>query len=304
MKPVALVTGATGFIGGALAAKLHETHEVVCIVRNGDQTSTNIDGLHIIGGPLEDLSVCERAIVQYQPDVVYHLAAQAMVGIAKRDPFHTFESNVRGTYNLLEAFRRHHKPGSGMVVASSDKAYGELPSGQYRESDPLNGIGIYDCSKACTDMITQSYAKSFNLPISIVRAGNVYGPGDTEKTRIVPSMISDVMAGKNITIMSDGTPIRDYIYIDDVVAGYMFVKPSWRRAYNLATGIETSVKDLAQTLLEVAGMSSFAYDILSVRTGEIQRQVLSPARLRNDGFETKVSLREGLKRTLNAAVNK
>lgn len=315
-----VVTGATGFIGGHLAQDLatewtdngHGHHRVIVLARDGEDPKY---ATHVVRGKLEDLQTCERLIAEFQPDGVFHLAAQAIVGIAKRDPFNTLETNVRGTYNLLEAFRRHRTPYSKMVVASSDKAYGELTLNHdaYTEGMALQGSSPYDVSKSCTDLIAQSYGDTYKVPIAIIRAGNVFGPGDDDRSRIIPSMIDDVLNRRPITIMSDGTPVREYLYVRDVVKGYRAAYDRhefyFSRAYNLGTGKAYSVLELAETFVE--GLRTLAKDKYSIngfptqcaydvenylkmfearpiievkgtRTGEIQRQVLDPTRAHNE----------------------
>lgn len=312
-----VITGATGFIGGHLANDLlkewdpngYSHHRVVTLVRDGDPPI----GSEIVRGELEDLRTCERLIAEYEPDGVFHLAAQAIVGVGNRDPLGTLESNVRGTYNLLEAFRRHRKSDAKMVVASSDKAYGELPEDRdsYDEWMPLEGRGIYDVSKTCTDLITQSYGLTYSLPIAIIRAGNVYGPGDDEPSRIIPSLCQDVLNRRPLTIRSDGTPIREYLHVRDVVLGYRAAyehhDPKTVQAYNLGTGDARSVRNMAEVFLAMLKRvakepysysgypSQLSYDVasyldrfqkldepiiqvLGTRTGEIQKQVLDPTK--------------------------
>lgn len=308
----ALVTGATGFVGGRLAVRLLERgDQVVTLCRDGDPPA----GCEVVRGELEDLRTCERAINEHQPDMIFHLAAQAIVPHAKRDPFSTLETNVRGTYNLLEAYRRHRKHRSTLVVASSDKAYGELRERAYYEDDPLAGRGPYDVSKSCTDLIAQSYAFEYHIPIGVVRAGNIYGPGDSDKTRIIPTIVDSLTKGNPVEILSDGSPIRDYIWIDDVVDGYLrtasYVSPisgardaEWPFCVNLAGGEPVSVLDLVRIATEewkaLRDLSHY-YDpvIKGTRTGEINTQILSTSRARAKlGWRPSVPLREGLRRTL------
>lgn len=270
MSRTYVVTGATGFVGGHLARELMEMgHRVVALVRDG----TPPEGCDVVRGELEDLRTCERLVVGSRCDGVFHLAAQAIVGVGVRDPFGTFESNVRGTYNLLEACRRHlhHQP---IVVASSDKAYGELRShgtpGKvgYLETDPLDGRSPYDCSKSCTDLIAQSYAWTYNLNLAIVRAGNIYGPGDTDLSRIVPSVVDDIVNERQPRVMSDGTPVRDYLYVADATAGYRDVA-EWLHmlddtgakfwpgeAFNLAGGDPMTVLELVSVIQQQAKRAS------------------------------------------------
>ncbi len=299
-----VVTGGSGFVGWALVDRLVDLgDEVLCLQRD------DAVGAQCVRGELEDLRACERLINEHRPDVVYHLAAQAIVGHAKRDPHATLESNVRGTYNILEAFRRHRTRDAVMVVASSDKAYGEIPFGEqsYKETDPLHGTGPYDVSKSCADLITQSYAATYDLPIGIVRAGNIYGPGDKDRTRIIPSVIADLKAGRVPTIRSDGTPVRDYLYIDDAVTAYRDVA-RWlvgqrRSAYpfNFSGGEPVSVLKLVRMMMDAVGMKDNPI-ITRERQYEIQTQVLQCHKAKAVlGWTPKFSLRTGLNQTILAA---
>jgi CDP-glucose 4,6-dehydratase len=324
-----VVTGATGFIGGALARRLvNDGHRVVAICRDGDPPR----GCEIVRGDIEDLRTVERAVVEEQPDGIFHLAAQPIVGHATRDPYATMETNIRGTYGVLEAFRRHRKWNTRLVVASSDKAYGELPAGSpaYTEDMPLRGRGPYDVSKTCTDLLAQSYGMSYSLPIAIIRAGNVYGPGDDDLTRIIPSLCDNVIRKEPLTINSDGSPVREYLYVDDVVDGYVaaFEKygEPWARAFNLGTDEAVSVKNLAlefvDMLRKIERRVFFDTDrelhyhvcdylkmfngnlirILGTRTGEIQTQILDDRRARKEiGWAPSRGRLHGMHDTLNAA---
>lgn len=282
-----LVTGASGFIGGALTRKLTRLgHEVYAIVRDHDAHARPIRG------DISDPTVCRRAVTTAQPDVVFHLAAQAKVGYAKINRLETMESNVRGTYNLLEAVQTC-APFAKVIVASSDKAYGSMGDRPYREDDPLQGQGIYDVSKTCTDLIARAYAESCGLEISVVRCGNVYGPGDTDLSRLVPSVCNDLTLGRRPTIMSDGTPVRDYLYIEDAVSAYTAVM-DWMlardfnrfEAWNFASGIQLSVLEMTELLMEEAvdlyGALSFTDGphVRGERRGEIQEQRLDCTKAR------------------------
>lgn len=310
-----LITGATGFIGGALARRLlHDGHTVTALTRG----RVPPEGCDPAFGDLTDLPSVERAMVRAESEAVFHLAAQAIVPYAKRDPWATFESNVRGTYNLLEAFRRH-APFATCVVASSDKAYGELslpPSRHgpgYDEEDAMAGRGPYDCSKSCADLISQSYLIEHGLRIGIVRAGNVYGSGDANPTRIVPSIIRDIVRGVAPRILSDGTPVRDYLHVDDAVEGYLAVQryvasnrvtPLATRAFNLSGGEPVSVTELVEIAMSEAEDLGLAPNdgpvVLGQRVGEIQHQALNTRLARSElGWSPQVTLRQGIRRLLN-----
>ena len=321
-----VVTGATGFIGCRLAEMLtwKRGNRVVALCRDGKPP----EGCEIVRGEIEDLRTCERLINETRPDGIFHLAAQAMVEHAKRDPFATLEANVRGTYNLLEAFRRHGRDLTRFVMASSDKAYGELPVGYeaYDEEMPLEGRGPYDVSKSCADLIAHSYGLTYELPIAVVRAGNVYGPGDRDLSRIVPSLLADMVNHRPLTIRSDGTPVRDYVYVDDVARGYIAAFENHTgnrpRAYNLAGHSPLSVVELAEEILRTdrswserqwfgwqdqaksavrwyVQSDKASIEVLGTRTGEIQRQVLDPTRADLElGWKAKTSLSQGIEQTL------
>lgn len=319
-----LVTGASGFVGGHLTRRLRELGHDVWTLVHDEEPFIALVRTHRIRGSLTEVSTCERAVVESRADVVFHLGAQAIVPIARRDPLNTLEANVRGTYNLLEAFRRYRVPGSVIVVASSDKAYGEVPrvpivSGAlgrehetlvprpYSETDPLEGRGPYDVSKSCADLIAQSYAHEFHLPVGIVRAGNIYGPGDRDMTRIVPCVASALAQGEAPVLTSDGTPVRDYLYVDDAVAAYQDV---WGfvsglpdcvgSAFNFSGGEPISAEGLARLAIDVVGKTGALEPMITgTRTGEIQDQVLDSRKARMAlGWRPRTGLREGLRRTI------
>ncbi len=273
-----LVTGASGFLGQHLVDwLLMQGCDVWTIIHDVD-VRRPLYRERVIRGSIEDLTCCERALVESQADAVFHLAAQAIVPHARRNPIATLETNIRGTYNVLEAFRRHRVKGSAIVVASSDKAYGEA-SGCYREGDPLQGRGPYDVSKSCADLIAQSYAMEFGLPVGIVRAGNIYGPGDLDMTRIVPSVARALARKQAPVLTSDGTPVRDYLYVNDAVSAYWVLFDYVRKygsgalAFNFSGGEAVSVRDLTMRAIRLAGEDVEPL-VLGERCGEIQHQVL------------------------------
>lgn len=281
-----LVTGASGFIGGAIVRRLlQQGHRIHTIIRDGDF----VVGCEQVRGDISDPMLCRRAVTKAAPDVVLHLAAQAKVGYAKVNRLETLESNVRGTYNLLEAVQTC-APFAKVVVASSDKAYGEMTGRAYQETDPLRGRGIYDVSKTCADLIAQAYGESCGVEVSIIRCGNVYGPGDIDPSRIVPSICDDLVHGRRPTIRSDGSPIRDYLYIEDAVDAYLRVIERMLdpdragvnflpEAWNFASGEQLSVYHLTKRLMNMAvrygAPGWFEPEVLGTRTGEIQEQRLN-----------------------------
>jgi len=308
----AFVTGATGFVGANLSARLVELGaKVVCLQR--DETQPNsLDLLHlrdkvtVVNGSVDDLAAMSRVLNEYEIDAVFHLAAQALVGAANRSPVSTFESNIRGTYLLLEACRLSPTV-RRIVVASSDKAYGphvELP---YTEDFKLNAVFPYDVSKACTDLISMSYAHTFDLPVAVTRSANIYGPADINLSRIIPGTILSVMAGERPIIRSDGTPIRDFIHTDDIIAGYLLlaenIEGARGEAFNFGSGEPISMLDLVNSIVEVMGKSAeLAPDILLKEkiANEIDAQYLDSAKVRERfDWRPQVRLESGLARTID-----
>ncbi len=222
-----LVTGGTGIVGSWLCADLIKRGaRVVALIKDADPQSElirtgNINRLTIVNGNLEDFWTVERAINENNIQVVFHLGAQAIVGSALRSPLPTFETNIRGTYNVLEACRLHNTLVKSIVIASSDKAYGAHDKLPYTEEAPLIGRHPYDVSKTCADIIAQSYYETYGSPVGIARCGNIYGGGDLNWSRIVPGTIRSFIFKQSPAIRSDGTFVRDYLYVKDAVNGYI-----------------------------------------------------------------------------------
>jgi CDP-glucose 4,6-dehydratase len=289
-RPV-LVTGATGLVGAWLTRRLNEAGaDVVCVVRDWVPRSELVRGgtiehVTVVRGDIRDRDLLERTIGEYETDTVIHLAAQTIVGIANRNPISTFESNIQGTWNLLEACRR--SPGvKSIVVASSDKAYGDQTELPYSEDTPLEGRHPYDVSKSCADLITQAYAKSYGLPVAVTRCGNFYGGGDLNWNRIVPGTIRSVVRGERPVIRSDGEFVRDYFYVEDGAAAYMLLaeqlhgRPELRgMAFNFSNEIQVTVLDLVHRIL-CAMKSTLKPDVRNEASNEIRHQYLSAARAR------------------------
>src|SRR4051795_12418514 len=229
-----LVTGAQGFVGAWLAERLLEMGARVVVPRRDVHPDSRfvregIEGrCHVVQADLDDYDALLRVINEHEVSAVFHLAAQTIVGTARRSPLSTFEANVRGTYNLLEACRELGSV-ERVVVASSDKAYGAQDELPYREDTPLRAVHPYDVSKACADLITRSYAASYGLPVAVTRLANVYGPGDLNWSRLVPDTARALARGERPLIRSDGTPRRDYLYVDDAVEAYLAVAASLDR---------------------------------------------------------------------------
>src|SRR5512140_3249520 len=222
------VTGGTGLVGSWLVRRLIEAGaDVVCLVRDWVPQSElvrshGIEQVKVVRGDVCDRELLERVIGEYEIDTVIHLAAQTIVTIANRNPLSTFETNVAGTWNLMEACRRSPKVRQ-VVVASSDKAYGDQEKLPYDESTPLQGQHPYDVSKSAADLIAHSYAKCFDTSVVITRCGNFYGGGDLNWNRIVPGTIRSVLRGQPPVIRSDGQFVRDYFYVEDGAAAYMLL---------------------------------------------------------------------------------
>ena len=289
-RPV-LVTGATGLVGSWLTRRLREAGaDVVCLMRDWVPQcelvrSGLIKQVKVVLGDIRDRDCLERAIGEYEVDTVMHLAAQTIVGIANRNPISTFESNIQGTWNLLEACRRTAGVKS-IVIASSDKAYGHQDQLPYGEDTPLTGRHPYDVSKSCADLIAQSYAHSFSLPVAVTRCGNFYGGGDLNWNRIVPGTIRAVLRGERPVIRSDGHYVRDYFYVEDGAAAYMLLAEQVHRrpeltgqAFNFSNETEVTVLDLVNRILKSMD-SKLEPQVLNQASNEIRRQYLSAERAR------------------------
>lgn len=305
------VTGATGLLGGWLVRSLVESGaDVICLVRDWVPQSLLIrdrliDRVKIVRGEIRDQALLERILGEYEIDTVFHLAAQTIVGIANRNPASTFETNVAGTWELLEACRRSPLVRQ-VVTASSDKAYGDHSELPYSEATALNGQHPYDVSKSCADLIAQSYAVTYGLPVVITRCGNFYGGGDLNWNRIVPGTIRSIMRGQRPIIRSDGSYIRDYFYVEDGAAAYMLLTeklaaaPELRgEAFNFSNETQVSVSELARKIIELMG-SDLQPNILNQATNEIRNQYLSAAKARKVlNWRPLFTLDQGLEQTIN-----
>lgn len=222
------VTGGTGLVGSWLVKRLLAAGaDVVCLVRDWVPQSEMvragyIEKVKVVRGDIRDRDMLERTLGEFEIDTVIHLAAQTIVTIANRNPVSTFETNIAGTWNILEAARRSPKV-KQVVMASSDKAYGDQEILPYDEKTPLQGQHPYDVSKSAADLIAHTYAKSFDLPVAITRCGNFYGGGDLNWNRIIPGTIRSILRGQRPIIRSDGEYIRDYFYVEDGAAAYMLL---------------------------------------------------------------------------------
>ena len=305
-----LVTGATGLLGGWLTQRLIENSaNVVCLVRDWVPQcelvrKNQLEQVTVVRGEVTDRDLLERALGEYEIQTVFHLAAQTIVGIANRNPVSTFASNIQGTWSLLEACRRSPLV-SAIVVASSDKAYGDQPMLPYSEDMPLQGRHPYDVSKSCADLIAQAYAASFHSPVGITRCGNFYGGGDLNWNRVVPGTIRSILRGERPVIRSDGKYVRDYFYVEDGASAYMLLaeRLSLDRAlrgtaFNFSNEIQITVLELVEKILNRMG-SRLTPLVLNQATHEIRHQSLSAERARQRlQWAPEFSLEEGLDRTI------
>jgi CDP-glucose 4,6-dehydratase len=298
-------------IGSWLTRRLVDADaEVIALVLDADPQSEllrsgTINRVKVANGGLEDYSVVERAITLHDVDTVFHLGAQTIVGTAHRAPVPTLEANVSGTWNVLEASRRHADLVRRVVVASSDKAYGTQEQLPYTEDMPLAGRHPYEVSKSCADLVTQSYAYTYDVPAVIARCGNVYGGGDLNWSRIVPGTIRSLVRGETPIIRSDGTFLRDYLHVDDVVDAYLALGEALDRleiageAFNFSDESPLSVLDLYQAICEAAGAGYVEPRVLNRAIGEIKDQYLDAGKARSVlEWKAQVSLDDGLRRTV------
>ncbi len=303
-----LVTGANGFIGSWLTKRLiGKGAEVFTITRDINKYSNlRVFGIkekvNVVEGDIVNYELVSKVLRKYEIDTCFHLAAQSVAHIAEKSILSTFESNIKGTWVLLEACKNFGV--ERVIIASSDKAYGmqkELPN---YEEQALLGRNPYSVSKVCADVLAQSYACTFNLPVAIVRSANTYGLGDLNLSRLVPGTIVSVLKGEVPIIRSDGTPERDYIYVEDLVNGYLLIAENLDRqdvrgeAFNFGSGKPTSVLDLFNMIIKLAGKDVIP-NVIGEAKNEIDRQYLSIAKAgRVLGWRPKWGLDEGLRETV------
>jgi CDP-glucose 4,6-dehydratase len=285
------VTGGTGLVGSWLIKRLvNAGADVVCLVRDWVPQSemvraAYIDKVNVVRGDVRDRDLLERVLGEFEIDTVMHLAAQTIVTIADRNPISTFESNIAGTWNILEACRRSPKVGQ-IVIASSDKAYGDQETLPYGEETPLQGQHPYDVSKSAADLIAHTYAETYSLPVAITRCGNFYGGGDLNWNRIIPGTIRSILRGQGPIIRSDGEYIRDYFYVEDGAAAYMLLaeqlfehKELKGEAFNFSNEIQVSVREIVDRVLQLMD-SNLKPEILNEASNEIRHQYLSAKKAR------------------------
>lgn len=311
-----LITGANGFLASNLTISLSKKGaKIIGVIKKELPLSLlglrlrkqKYKNLKIIKGDVTDFAFIKKLFINYKPDFCFHLAAQAIVGKANKTPIPTFKTNIMGTWNILEAVRTL-SPQTRIIVSSSDKAYGEHKKLPYNEGASLRSLHPYDASKACADILTRTYAHTYNLKTVVTRCANFYGPGDLNFSRIIPDTIRSIIFNKNPIIRSDGSPIRDYIYIEDVVNAYLCLARALYlnknnvkgEAFNIGTGKPISVLKLVNLMLELFGKRNLKPEILSNHKikGEIDKQYLSINKARKVlKWRPCYSLMEGLKPT-------
>ncbi len=304
-----LLTGASGLLGGHVAKKLCEQGaDVVAIVR--DDVPKSFFALEGLGGKvsqvrgkLEDYFLVERAMNEYECEICLHLGAQTIVGTANRSPLSTFEANIKGTWNVLEAARKSAMV-KAVVVASTDKAYGESAALPYTEEDRLAASHPYDVSKACADMLCSCYFHTYGLSVGVTRCGNIFGGGDLNFNRIIPGTIRSVLMKKRPVVRSDGTMVRDYVYVEDIVdanlllAGQLFEGRQKGEAFNFSYGEPRSVLEVVEAVQKQMG-SSLKPEIKNEATNEIPKQYLSAKKAKATlGWKPSFDFDKGLKKTI------
>jgi CDP-glucose 4,6-dehydratase len=304
------ITGATGLVGGWLVRRLVEAGaDVVCLVRDWVPQSELvrarlIENVKVVRGDVRDQALLEQTLGEYEISTVIHLAAQTIVTIANRNPISTFDTNVGGTWALLEACRRSATV-EQIVLASSDKAYGDHKTLPYDEETPLQGKHPYDVSKSCADLIAQAYAATYDLPVTITRCGNFYGGGDLNWNRIVPGTIRSILRGNRPVIRSDGKYVRDYFYVEDGAAAYMLLaeklannKDLQGQAFNFSNETQVTTLELVEMILGLMN-SNHIPEVRNEATNEIRNQYLCAAKARKVlGWKPLFALDEGLRRTI------
>jgi len=305
------ITGGTGFIGANLTKKLVNLKADVTLIdrdiknRNPLKIFKIEDKVNKVLGDVRNSDLVDRIINDYGIEVVFHLSAQPIVGVANRSPVSTFESNIRGTWTILESCRRYKDIVKSIVVASSDKAYGDQKNIPYKEDYPLLGIYPYDASKVCADIIARSYATTFDLPIAVTRLANTYGECDFHLNRIVPGTIISLLRNEVPVIRSDGSLERDYLYVEDAVKGYLLLAESvyqgqnWGEAFNFGTGKLTSVIGLFDLIIKISG-KKVKPQILGEAYHEIKNQSLDSTKANVKlKWQPRVTIGKGLKNTFD-----
>lgn len=303
------VTGAFGFIGSHLALHFGELGAHIVALRRDEVLDKNPftdrvrERVSVVRGDVRDFETVARVLNEYEVDVCLHLGAQSIIGVANRNPLSTFSSNIQGTWNLLEACRQSTTV-RGIVVASSDKAYGTSATLPYRETDPLLAKNPYDVSKACADLLAQAYSESYGLPVVVSRCSNVYGPGDLNFSRIVPDVCRSVAIDRPPRLRSDGTPLRDFVHVDDVAQAYegivraLLEKRCKKDVFNIGSGKPVRVIDLTNLAIRTSGKTLTPILGPPSPKGEIAHQYIAIDRIKEQlGWRPTVAIEEGIRST-------
>ena len=304
-----LITGSEGFLGSNLVKRLLSYGAEVAGLdiktkrKNTVLTKEDYKKIKVIKGDVANYNLLKSILSKYKPEYIFHLAAEAIVDKCYKDPMKTFSSNIRGTWTVLEA-SRNSKRVKGIIIASSDKAYGSHSKLPYREETALSGSHPYDVSKSCTDLIARTYFNVYGTPAAVTRCGNIYGPGDFNFSRIAPDTIRSALSGKKLMIRSDGKFTRDYVFVEDIVDGYLMLAEKLKRknlsgeAFNLSNEKPVSVLQFTKMIYKAANRKP-RLNILNKAKYEIQDQYLSSKKARRIlGWKPKHSLDKGLKRTI------
>ena len=301
------VTGCSGFVGRNLVKELIQLGaNVTGLVRNPNLSLGQDEPykrMNFVHGNLGDFQVIKKAMEDYEIDTVFHLAAQAVVGVANQNPVSTFETNIRGTWNVLEACRYHSV--KRVIVTSSEKAYGDQSSHPYVETLPLQGRYPYDVSKSCADLITNTYYHTYKLPICIIRCGNLYGGGDLNFNRIIPQTIQSILNNQAPVIRSDATFVRDFLYIEDAVRAYLLLAEKMENnqlageAFNFSNEIPQTILEVVHHILNIMN-SDLQPIILNQVSNEVKHQYMSAKKARERlSWKPAYDFNTGLKRTID-----
>lgn len=309
-RPV-FVTGCTGVLGSWLTLRLVELGAaVVGLVRDWVPNSQlvlsgGLAKINVVRGSLTDPGLLDRVFAEYEIDTCFHLAAVTTVGISNRAPLTTFETNIRGTWLLLEAARRWPRT-ARVLVASSDKAYGAHTRLPYTEDMPLNGMAPYEVSKSCADMIARAYAQTYALPVAVTRCANMYGGGDLNWNRIVPGTVRSVYYNERPLIRSDGSPKRDYLYIEDIVNAYITLAEAMidgahtGEVFNFGQERPITALEMVQTIIRLSNRPELTPIVQNATSNEIQNQYLSSAKAHEQlGWQPQYTFEEGLQATID-----
>jgi CDP-glucose 4,6-dehydratase len=305
-----LITGATGLLGGYVVSELVELGaNVVALIRDGVpgsrlQRSGLVDRINTVHGSVNDMGLMKRTMAEYSVQTVFHLAAQTQVGVAKQDPIGTLEANVQGSWVILEA-ARETKVGQ-VLVASSDKAYGDTLELPYRETLPLAGRYPYDVSKSCVDLISTMYAATYGLPVGIVRCANLFGGGDLNFNRVIPGAIRAAILGEPFEIRSDGKFVRDFLYVEDAIDAYLTVAENlainhalYGEAFNFSLEVRLTVLEIVDLIKKLSGRPELEVLVRNIATNEVREQYASSQKARSVlNWNPRCGLEEGLRRTI------